>query len=98
MAVSDPIYLVILTLALVTSSFATVFAWRRKSVRGARTFALNSAIGVAQTLCVLLLVFSPSLDVALISLRLRLMLQLLAVTSFALFILDFAGYTNWVSL
>src|SRR5258707_438291 len=97
MTVSDPIYLVILTLALTSSSFATVFAWQRKSVRGARTFALNSAIGVVQTLCVFLLAFSPGRELALFSLRLRFILQMLAITSFSLFVLDFAGYTHWVS-
>jgi PAS domain S-box-containing protein len=98
MVVTDPVYLIILIVSLIASSFATIFAWRRKSVAGARTFAVNSFIGVLQTLCVLLMVFSPSTEIAFFSLRLRLIIQTLAITTITLFILDYAGYTRWWSL
>src|SRR2546423_13341950 len=98
MPVSDLITLVILILALGLSSFATVFAWRRKSVTGARTFAANSFIGVLHTLCLFMLVFSPTVDSAFLSLRLRAVLQLLGATTLIWFVLDFTGFTYWLSL
>src|SRR5215210_5065665 len=98
MPISDPINLIILVLALGLSSFATVFAWHRKSVAGARTFALNSFTGVLNSLCLFLLVFSPTVETAFFSFRLRAILQLLAITTFMLFILDYAGLIAWLSL
>jgi signal transduction histidine kinase len=98
MPVSDPVNLIILVLALGLSSFATIFAWHRKSVVGARTFAFNSFIGVLHSLCLFLLVFSPTVESAFLSLRLRAILQLLANTTLVLFILDYAGLTAWLSV
>src|SRR4051812_44936300 len=98
MEISGPLYLIILILALGTASFATVFSWQRKALAGARVFAVNSALSAIYSLCGLLLIFSPTTEVAFLSLRLRVILNILMAATFALFVLDFAGYKHWLSL
>ena len=97
MEVTGPVYLVILIIAFGTALFATIFSWQRRAIAGARTFAANSAFSALYALCGLLLIFSPTAEVALFSLQLRVVLNLLMVTTFTLFILDFAGYKRWLA-
>ncbi len=92
----DVLYLILLVSTLAAMIASTVYAWRKRPKKGARVFAFYQFAATGILITILGSALASNTTEVFLWMRLRAPFQLISVTIYLLFALDYVGNTRWL--